>query len=261
LRSDHNALSNFEVQHEFEKIGTKVMRLSARRIEREDSNSDLILLAIEDRTEAARLEEHNREYLAQVVEADRNKTAFLSLLAHELRNPLAPIHNALHILNRADVPDDLARRMLAMVERQVRQMTRLVDDLLDVARITKGGVELRKQRLELGTLLRASVDAARASFEAKGVHLNAALPEEPVLVNADATRLSQVVGNLLHNACKFTNPGGQTRLSAQVEGDKAVIHVGDTGSASRPISCHTCSKCSCRATARSHASAAGLVSA
>ncbi len=229
LSPDDKAFSDFEVDHEFESIGRKVMRLSARRIEREGSNSNLILLAIEDRTDAARLEQHNREYLAQVVEADRGKTVFLSLLAHELRNPLAPIRNALHILNRADVSDELASRMRAMVERQVQQLTRLVDDLLDIARINRGGVELRKQRLELGTLLRASVDAARASCEPKGIELTADLPEGPVPIDADATRLSQVVGNLLHNACKFTNPGGQIRLAMKRDADNAIVRVRDTG--------------------------------
>jgi two-component system CheB/CheR fusion protein len=229
VSAQNHAFSGFEVQHEFDRIGFKVMRLNARRIERQDSNSNLILLAIEDRTEAARLEEHNRKYLAQMVEADRNKTAFLSLLAHELRNPLAPIRNALHVLNRVGVSDDLARRMRAMVERQVQQLTRLVDDLLDVARINRGGNQLCKQRLELGTLLRASVDAARASCEPKGIQLTADLPEYAVFVDADATRLSQVVGNLLNNACKFTNPGGQIQLAMQCDADKAVIRVRDTG--------------------------------
>lgn len=227
--SRNKNFSDFEVRHDFESIGVKVMRLCARRIVREDTNGELILLAIEDRTEAARLEEQDQKHLAQVVEADRSKTVFLAMLAHELRNPLAPIRHAMHILHRADVPDDLAHRMRAMVERQVQQLTRLVDDLLDIARINKGRVELSKQRLELGALLRAVVEAARPACEAKRVALTTSLPESAVVLDADATRLFQVVGNLLSNACKFTDPGGQVRLSLESNGDYAVVRVSDNG--------------------------------
>jgi two-component system CheB/CheR fusion protein len=223
--------ADFEVRHEFESIGLKVMRLGARRIVREGSDGELILLAIEDRTEVDRLEERARSHVAQLMEEDRRKTVFLALLAHELRNPLAPIRNALHILDRAGVPADIARNMRATVERQVQQLTRLVDDLLDVARINRGRVELRKQRLDLVALLRGAADAIRPSCDLKGIALTATLPEGAVSIDADATRLSQVVGNLLNNACKFTDPGGRIALDLVLERDgrEAVIRVRDTG--------------------------------
>jgi len=220
--------SDFEVRHEFESIGRKVMRLAARRIVREGAAS-LILLAIDDRTELDRLEDGAREHLAELVEQDRLKTAFLALLAHELRNPLAPIRNALHILERVGSDEDTARRMRATVGRQVQQLTRLVDDLLDVARINKGHIEVHKRRLELGMLLRDAIDAAQSTCDAKGVALAATLPDEPVPVDADATRLSQVIGNVLGNACKFTDPGGRIALSLERDGAEAVVRVKDSG--------------------------------
>jgi two-component system CheB/CheR fusion protein len=220
--------SDLEVRHDFESIGRKVMRLAARRIVREGAPS-LILLAIDDRTELDRLEGGARDHVAQLVEQDRLKTAFLALLAHELRNPLAPIRHALHILDRVGAGDDTARRMRATIERQVGQMTRLVDDLLDVARINKGRIEVHKERLELGALLREAVDAAQPVCEARGIVLAAELPDAPLPIDADATRLSQVVGNVLNNAAKFTDPGGQIRLSLVRDAGAAVIRVADNG--------------------------------
>ena len=221
--------ADFDVRHEFEAIGLKVMRLVARRITREGSNGDLILLAIEDRTEVARFEERARQHLAEVVEQDQRKTAFLALLAHELRNPLAPIRSALHVLDLDGVSQQTAQRMHATMERQVHQLTRLVDDLLDVARINQGRLELDMRRLDLVTLLREALDAAQPSFEAKGLELASILPDEPVPLDADATRLSQVVGNVLHNACKFTDYGGRITLTLERDGGKVVIRVSDSG--------------------------------
>ena len=222
-------ITDFDVRHEFEAIGPKIMRLDARRIAREDSNTELILLAIEDRTDVERLAEQVRQHVAELVERDRSKTAFLSLLAHELRNPLAPIRNAQYALDQPGISEDEARRMRAVIERQVQQLTRLVDDLLDLARINQGRVEVRKRRIELGALLDEAVDTARPFCDEKAIELIARLPDEPVPLDADAARLTQVVGNLLNNACKFTDPGGRIALTLERDGGEAVVRVADSG--------------------------------
>ncbi|HEX6703725.1 MAG TPA: chemotaxis protein CheB [Albitalea sp.] len=227
--SQSNDVIDFEVWHEFESIGLKVMRLNARRVAHEGSSSELILLAIEDQTEVVRLQEQSRQHLAHVVEDDQRKTAFLALLAHELRNPLAPIRNAMHVLNRDGVPEDIARHMRAMIDRQVQQLTRLVDDLLDIARINKGTVELHKERLDLSALLRLAADAERSACEAKNIDLSAALPESPVPIDGDAMRLTQAMGNLINNACKFTDAGGRIALALERDGREAVVRVTDSG--------------------------------
>lgn len=227
--SHSNDVIDFEVRHEFQSIGLKAMRLNARRIVHESPGGALILLAIEDQTDMVRLQEQAQQHLAHMVEEDRRKTAFLAILAHELRNPLAPIRNAMHVLNRDDVTEDIARPMRATIDRQVQQLTHLVDDLLDIARINRGRIELRKERLDLGALLRAAVDAERPACEAKSIALTTALPEGPVAVVGDPTRLAQAVGNLLNNACKFTDPGGRITVALERESGNAVVRVTDSG--------------------------------
>jgi signal transduction histidine kinase len=154
---------------------------------------------------------------------------FLALLGHELRNPLTPIRNALHVLRRVGSPDEPAQRMYAMIERQLQQLTRLVEDLLDMARITRGRIEVRKQRLQLSPLVDGVVEVARLACESKGIALTAALPVQPLWVDADATRLAQAIGNVLHNACKFTDAGGRIELTVERDGEQAVIRVRDSG--------------------------------
>ncbi len=157
------------------------------------------------------------------------KTAFLALLAHELRNPLAPIRNALHVLERVGSPDETAERMRAMIGRQLQQLTRLVDDLLDVARISRGPIDVRKERIELGALVDGAAEAARPGFEAGGIELTATRPAEALALDADPVRLAQAIGNLLNNAGKFTDVGGRIWLSLERDGAEAVIRVRDSG--------------------------------
>jgi PAS domain S-box-containing protein len=186
------------------------------------------LAMITDVTERKRLEEELRQRAEALAEADRRKDEFLAMLAHELRNPLAAIWGALH-LARVSETDELRRQTaLDAVERQVRHQTRLVDDLLDVSRITRGKIVLRPERLDLARLLRESVQDHRRALEAASLHLALVLPEQSVWVNGDATRLAQVVSNLLQNAAKFTDPGGRVTVRLEVE-DQAVITVRDTG--------------------------------
>jgi len=165
----------------------------------------------------------------QLEEGDHRKNQFLGMLSHELRNPLAPIHTALHLLER--VPpggeQDVAAR--AVIRRQVEHLTRLVDDLLDVTRISRGKIQLHRARVELGEIVRGTVEDHRALLARRGVAIELRVGEAPLAVDADATRLAQIVGNLVQNAAKFTNEGGKVRISLEREGDAAVLKVRDTG--------------------------------
>jgi signal transduction histidine kinase len=166
---------------------------------------------------------------AQLLEADQRKNEFLAVLSHELRNPLAPIKNSLYILNRATPGGEQARRALGVIERQATQLSNLVDDLLDVTRITRNKIRLQKQRLDLNQLVHRAVEDNRSFFERNEVRLSCELAPTPVMVNADATRVAQMVGNLLHNAAKFTSPGGRAHISVAVEAGQGVIRVVDNG--------------------------------
>jgi signal transduction histidine kinase len=161
--------------------------------------------------------------------ADRRKDEFLATLAHELRNPLAPIRNALFLMKMT--PND-ARTVAAsrdMIERQVGQMVRLVDDLIDVSRVTTGKLALRRERVELGAVARSALEAVEPLAQARGQVIHTRLPEAPVYLNADPTRLSQVFLNLLNNAVKFTDPGGRIEFTSELRGDELVAKVRDEG--------------------------------
>jgi PAS domain S-box-containing protein len=158
-------------------------------------------------------------------EADQRKDEFLATLAHELRNPLAPIRNALEITRVTGGGE----RLRDMMERQVNHMVRLVDDLLEVSRLTRGQIELRKERMDLASAVRSALETSRPLIEAAGHHLTVSLPAEPLVVDADPVRLAQVFGNLLNNAAKYTEHGGRIELSAEREAHEAVVRVSDTG--------------------------------
>jgi PAS domain S-box-containing protein len=162
-------------------------------------------------------------------QADRNKDEFLATLAHELRNPLAPIRNSLHILRLSGDAGPATAQIHDMIERQVNQMVRLVDDLLEVSRITRGKIELRKEHVELAAVVRSAVETSKPAIEDNGQHLIVSLPPEPVSLDGDSIRLAQVFGNLLNNAAKYTEPGGQIWLTAQQEGDVIAVSVRDSG--------------------------------
>jgi PAS domain S-box-containing protein len=162
-------------------------------------------------------------------EAGRRKDEFLAVLAHELRNPLAPIRNAVHMLRLIDPRDPRVRQARDMIERQVAHMTRLIDDLLDVSRIARGQVLLKKERCDLTVIVRQTVEDYRALLESGGLKLLLELPERPVWVTGDSTRLAQSVSNLLHNTTKFTPPGGQVTVQVTAENAQARVRVRDTG--------------------------------
>ena len=164
-------------------------------------------------------------------EADRRKDEFLAVLAHELRNPLASIRNSLHLMKRLDdqvEPLDLEPER-AMAERQVAHLARLIDDLMDVSRISRGRIELRREPTDLVPILGRVIEAVRSPIRERGHNLAIELPDAPVRLEADPTRLEQVFGNLLGNAIKYTKPGGRIELLARVEGDEVAVWVRDTG--------------------------------
>jgi PAS domain S-box-containing protein len=183
----------------------------------------------QDVTERKQLADDLRALAAHLSEANRRKNEFLAMLAHELRNPLAPISNAVRALNIGRTDDKLVRAMLAMLERQVGQLARLVDDLLDLNRVTRGRIALRRQSVELRSVVDQAVEAVHALYGSMNHELTVNLPSEPVYLTADPARLAQVIGNLLNNACKFTDPGGRITLTVLHESDQAVIRVRDSG--------------------------------
>lgn len=162
-------------------------------------------------------------------EADVRKTEFLAALSHELRNPLTPIRNSLAILTQEVAHGDRPRRALEILDRQIGHLVGLVGDLLDITRITQSRVELRCAVLDLGALVHGTVEDYRGSFEVGGLALALELPDPPVFVHGDATRLVQVVGNLLANSLKFTPRGGHVHVSLERDGDTVAMRVRDSG--------------------------------
>jgi len=161
-------------------------------------------------------------------ESDRRKSEFLALLSHELRNPLAPILNGVALLARSRLSPE-AERARVVVERQARHLARLVDDLLDLTRVTCGKIELERELLDVCDLLRRAAEDHRGTFAQRGIALDLELPAAPLWIDADPTRVAQAVGNLLQNASRFTHPGGTTTLSARRAGDTVELAVRDDG--------------------------------
>jgi PAS domain S-box-containing protein len=162
-------------------------------------------------------------------EADRRKDEFLAMLAHELRNPLAPIRNAVQIMRLLGSADSRLEQAREMIERQVVHMTRLVDDLLEVSRITRGKIKLQIEPVDLVAVVARAVETSRPLIDARQHDLTIALPPEPIRLEADATRLAQVISNLLNNAAKYTENGGRIWLTVDHEGGEAVVRVRDSG--------------------------------
>jgi two-component system CheB/CheR fusion protein len=162
-------------------------------------------------------------------EADRRKDEFLAMLAHELRNPLAPIRNAVHVLKRLGPPEPQLQQLRDMIDRQSEHLARLVDDLLEVARFTQGKIELRKEKAEILAMVGRAVEASRSLIEARRQQLMVSLPEEPLRVEGDVVRLGQVIMNLLNNAAKYTGEGGQIWLKVERQDGEVLLRVKDTG--------------------------------
>ena len=171
----------------------------------------------------------NAQLYRELREADRRKDEFLATLAHELRNPLAPIRNGLQVLRLAGGGGEMGDEARSMMERQLGQMVRLVDDLLDVSRITRNKLELRKERVTLAAVVHSAVETSRPLMEQAGHTFSLTLPPSPVYLDADLTRLAQVFSNLLNNSAKYTEPGGRISLTGELAGGEVVVRVRDNG--------------------------------
>lgn len=182
-----------------------------------------------DVTDRQKSEDDLRRLAAELSEADHRKNEFLAMLAHELRNPLAPIRNAVQIFRAKGTQVPELQWLTDVIDRQTDQLTRLVDDLLDVSRITRGNIELRKERVELSTVLNNALEASQPLINNRGHNLTVNVPPESILLDVDPTRLAQVLSNLLNNAAKYMDRGGRIWLTVRREADQAVIRVKDTG--------------------------------
>jgi PAS domain S-box-containing protein len=167
--------------------------------------------------------------LAELRETDRRKDEFLATLAHELRNPLAPVRNAVQVLRLKGSDEPEVRWSQNVIERQVEHLTRLIDDLMDISRITRNRLELRKQPIELADVIKGAVESSRPTVEQCGHELTVSLPRQPIYLSGDLVRLAQVFMNLLNNAAKYTEPGGHIWLTAERHGSDVVVRVRDTG--------------------------------
>ncbi len=170
-----------------------------------------------------------RQANAALREADRRKDEFLAILAHELRNPLAPIRHALQILRMPQVDSETARQSRDVMERQLQHLVRLVDDLLDVSRVMRGKIELRREPIELATVVARAVETAQSLIQAHGHRLDVSVPNDSLLLDADPIRLAQVISNLVTNAAKYTQDNGHIWVTAHREGNHAVLQVRDNG--------------------------------
>jgi signal transduction histidine kinase/ActR/RegA family two-component response regulator len=176
-------------------------------------------------TQIAELQQHH----AALEDAAQRKDEFLAVLAHELRNPLAPIASALDILKQPRLDPSIAAQARDTADRQLQHMTRLIDDLLDVSRIMRGKIELQTQRVPLATIVERAIETVQPLIDREGHRLTVELPGRPVMIEADVVRLAQVLANLLSNAVKYTEAGGQIALSASLEGEELLLYVRDSG--------------------------------
>ena len=217
----HETVEDYEVEHDFPGIGTRTMLLNARTLRQKEGKAQLILLAIEDVTE--------RQRAAQALkDADRRKDEFLAMLAHELRNPLAAVSSAIELLGAGGGAEhlEMGRKIIG---RQTAQLVRLVDDLLDVSRISRGVVSLRNEVLDAATVVRRAAETVSPLMERRRHDLKLSVGKKPLWLEGDATRLEQLVANLLTNSAKYTEPGGRVELTATRDGDAIKIAVRDNG--------------------------------
>lgn len=181
------------------------------------------------RAQLAERERQLRDLQAQVKEGDRRIEDFLATVAHELRNPLAPVRNAIHILRVLDPSAPEAAQAHDIIERQVEQMTRIVDDMLDLSRIARGQVVLHKEHFDLASVIDAAIETSQALIETRRHTLDVALPSQTIMLDADFGRLAQVFANLLNNAARYTSHAGQISIIARLDGDQVEVAVRDNG--------------------------------
>ena len=220
--SRKRSVHDFEVEHSFPALGRKTMLLNARPFPPDSEHPELILLAVEDVSAV-------RERADELAAANRHKDEFLATLAHELRNPLAPIRNAVQSLGLDGLTESGVKTARDVIARQVTVMVRLIDDLLDVSRISRNKMDIRKERVALATVMESAVESSRPLIEQCGHELTVSGPPQPLHLDADLVRLAQVFINLLNNAAKYTKRGGHIWLTADREGSDAVVRVRDNG--------------------------------
>lgn len=186
---------------------------------------------LRDKTDSKRFEEELRAKADALEEADRRKDEFLAMLAHELRNPLAPIATAVILLKTSEhfAADEAEQEAVEVLERQVHKMTRLINDLMDVSRITRGKVQLQRERVDLSQCVRNAVETANPLIQEHDHRLSVALPDAPLWISADPTRIEQVLENLLNNAAKYTERGGKISVTAGRQDGQAIVTISDTG--------------------------------
>jgi PAS domain S-box-containing protein len=213
----------------FRKDGEKFPVLCNARVIDKEGKAVGTVIEVRDVTKEKEAAEALRMLAADLSEADRRKNEFLATLAHELRNPLAPIRNGLQLIRLADGDLAAVGQAREMMERQVEQMVRLVDDLMDVSRISRGKIELRKQHVRLAEVVNSAVETSRPLIEQMGHELTVTLPTHPIVIDADLTRLAQVFMNLLNNSAKYSDRNGHIWLTAERQGSDVVVSVRDTG--------------------------------
>ena len=206
------------------------LEIGARFFFDEEGSPTHLIGVIADITDRRELENNLRKMAADLSEADHRKDEFLATLAHELRNPLAPIRNGIEVLKRSQAHVSTTQSVVGVMERQMGHLVRLVDDLIDVSRITRNKLELRKERIELGQVMQAAIEASRPLLESKGHQLTMSPLPFPVHLDADPTRLVQVFTNLVNNSAKYTDRGGRISISAEREGSQVAVTVADNGS-------------------------------
>ena len=192
-------------------------------------DSRKVVLIFNNITERKQSEHKLQEQADALADLDRRKDEFLAMLSHELRNPLAALSNAVHLLRLQKNEEPVQRQARSVIERQVAQLKHLVDDLLEISRITTGRVQLRRQRIALGGIVERAIETVQPLVEQRRHELTVSLPPQPLWLHADAARLEQVLVNLLTNAAKYTEEGGHIWVTVQQEGDEAVLQVRDTG--------------------------------
>lgn len=220
--SRNQSVYDFEVEHSFPTLGHKTMLLNARPFPPDSQHPELILLAVYDVSAV-------RQRANELAEVNRHKDEFLAMLGHELRNPLAPILNAVQLLRLQSGESARQQQALTILERQVGQLVHLVDALLEVSRISTGTIHLQREQLDMRTIVERGVETVRALIEQRRHALDVRLPPAPIWIDGDSTRLEQVVVNLLNNAAKYTDEGGHIWLSLQQVGNEAVLQVRDSG--------------------------------
>jgi signal transduction histidine kinase len=211
-----------------------IAHLTSEKARVEHVNTELLKAQEELRKANEALESRVRERTAALQELDERKNDFLAMLSHELRNPLAPIRNSIYILDHVQPHSQQARHAIDVMARQTEHVTRLVDDLLDVTRIERGKIELRRETVDLAGLLARTLDDHRSTFRQLDVALKSDVPSAAVYADVDPTRMAQVIGNLLQNAAKFTPAGGHATVSLRAVDQWAEIRVSDTGSGISP---------------------------